>query len=212
MLRVSLQTKILGLVLSLIFLITLLLSGIYMYLAAEQVERQTGQLALQVSKTVSLMPAIHQAFLLDDPSKVIQPLAEKIRKEVGAEFIVIGNKEGIRYSHPIASRIGKKMVGGDNEKALELGEFYTSKAVGTLGPSLRGKSPIFDSKGHVIGIVSVGFLLDDVKAKIWAKAVKVSYVALGVLLIGILGSIMLARNIRRDTFGLECNCFENNPY
>ncbi len=202
-LKVTLQTKILCLIIFLMVFIILLLSVSFTFMEWNQVEDQMGKRALEVSKTVSIMPAIHQAFTLDDPSKVIQPLVEKIRKQVGAEFIVVGNEDGIRYSHPIPSRIGDKMVGGDNDQALRAGEYYTSKAVGTLGPSLRGKSPIFDDQGKIIGIVSVGFLINDIKYRIFEKILKISLFSLLSLVLGSIGGTLLARNIRKDTLGLE---------
>ena len=35
-----------------------------------------------------------------------------------ADFIVVGNKEGIRYAHPRKDKIGEAMVGGDNKGVL----------------------------------------------------------------------------------------------
>lgn len=160
-------------------------------------------MALEISKTVSFIPTIIDAFDTNDPAKTIQPLAEKIRKETGAEFVVIGNKEGIRYSHPIPSKIGKKMTGGDNEWAINEGDYYISKAKGSLGPSIRGKSPILNKKGEVIGIVSVGFLLEDVKEQVLNNISKVLLVSLIALIISLIGSSLLGRNIRKDTMGLE---------
>lgn len=201
--RVSLQTKLLVLITSLLLFVIILLTGIYSYFDSKQTEQSMGQLALQVATTVSLMPGIKEAFQTDDPSKIIQPITKKIMEEVGAEFIVVGNKESIRYSHPDEWKIGKKMVGGDNDKALIEGKYYTSKAVGSLGPSLRGKAPIFDNKGNIIGIVSVGFMQEDVRIAIINKLTKYSLVALLVLILGIFGGVLLARNIRKDTLGLE---------
>ncbi|TCP23483.1 CitB family two-component system sensor histidine kinase CitS [Scopulibacillus darangshiensis] len=202
-LKVSLQTKILGLVLSLVLFIIVLLTVIFTYIEAGQIERQKGRLALEVSKTVSFMPSVISAFELDDPAIKIQPIVDKIRRETGAEFIVVGNKDGIRYSHPIPARIGKHMKGGDNYRALKLGEYYTSKAIGSLGPSLRGKSPIYNKKGEIIGIVSVGFLLEDIKHQIVNNVINVTLVAVLVLSFAVFGSVLLARNIRKDTMGLE---------
>lgn len=159
--------------------------------------------ALEISKTVSLIPPIIDALQTSNPSNTIQPIAEKIRKETGAEFVVVGNKDGIRYSHPVQSMIGKKMAGGDNERAITKGEFYVSKAKGTLGPSIRGKSPIFNKKGEIIGIVSVGFLLEDVRHQIMDNIYKVLLVAFLAVFISLICSILLGRNIRKDTMGLE---------
>jgi two-component system, CitB family, sensor histidine kinase CitS len=201
--RVSLQKKILTLVLSLVLIITCLLTGVNAYIEVKQTEESIGKRALQVSTAISLMPSVVEAFSLENPSSVIQPLVERIRKEIGAEFIVIGNQDSIRYSHPDPQKIGQKMVGGDNDKALMEGEYYTSKAVGSLGPSLRGKSPIFNEAGEVIGIVSVGFMIEDIKTIVFNRVVKMGGFALIVLFIGVIGSVLLARSIRKDTLGLE---------
>jgi len=201
--RISLQTKILGLVLTLVLLIIISLTAIFTVMEKEQIERQKGRFILELSKTIALMPSIKNAFYTSDPAKIIQPIVEKIRKQVGAEFIVVGNKEGIRYSHPIPDRIGRHMVGGDNYRALVLGESYISRAVGSLGPSLRGKSPILDDNGQIIGIVSVGIMQQDIKQQIFNNAKKVASIALIAFIIAIIGSSLLARNIRKDTMGLE---------
>src|SRR5690625_1359137 len=149
------------------------------------------------------MPAIIEAYELDNPSEVIQPIVENIREYIGAEFIVIGNADSIRYAHPDVEKIGGEMVGGDNDQALIHGEYYTSKATGSLGPSLRGKAPIINDEGEIIGLVSVGFMVDDIQTIIFNRVLKISGASLIVLVIGTIGGILLARNIRKDTFGLE---------
>ncbi|ASN07329.1 ATPase [Virgibacillus necropolis] len=191
------------LVLSLAFLIIILLTASFTYLESKQIEEQKGRLALKISKTISFMPEVIKAFQTKDPAAIIQPTVDKIGKEIEAEFIVVGNKEGIRYSHPIPERIGKKMVGKDNHRALIEGKYYTSKAVGSLGPSLRGKSPIFNESGEIIGIVSVGFLVEDINEQVFHNVIRVAIISLVVLLIAIVGSILLSRSIRKDTMGLE---------
>ncbi len=201
--RVSLQTKILVLIISLIFFIIILLTGIISYLEYKETETQIGERALQAAKTFSFMPAVQNAFQLEEPETVIQPLAEKIREEIGAEYIVVGNNESIRYAHPDPAKIGREMVGGDNGQALDAGEYYTSKAEGSLGLSLRGKAPIMDEAGKVVGIVSVGFMMTDIKSMIYWKLLKIGGVSLVILIIGIAGGVLLTRDIRKDTLGLE---------
>lgn len=200
---VNLQTKILGLIITLILLVTIFLVGIIGYLESQQTAENIGQRALHVATTLSLMPSIKSAFKLDKPEEVIQPITERIREKVGAEFIVVGNAESIRYSHPDVRKLGKHMVGGDNTRALIDGKYYTSKAIGSLGPSLRGKAPIFNEQEEIIGIISVGFMVEDIKKIVFNKLVKISSISLLVLAFGIIGGILLARNIRKDTMGLE---------
>ncbi|MUK90162.1 GHKL domain-containing protein [Ornithinibacillus sp. L9] len=201
--KISLKTKILVLITGLIVLVTILLTAINAYLESKDIEEQIGQQALHVATTISVMPTIVEAYKLENPSEVIQPIVEEIREFIGAEFIVVGNHDSIRYAHPDEEKIGKKMVGGDNDRALLHGEYYTSKAVGSLGPSLRGKAPIFNKNGEVIGIVSVGFMVDDIRTIVFNRLLKISGASLIVLLIGIIGGILLAKNIRKEIFGLE---------
>lgn len=201
--KISLQTKTIVIISTLILSITVILTTIFSYLQFKETEIEIGTRALDVATTVSLMPAIKDAFETKNPEEIIQPIADEVRSIVEAEFVVVGNNESIRYAHPDTNKIGKKMVGGDNDRALIDQEYYTSRAKGSLGPSLRGKAPIFNDQGEVLGVVSVGFLVKDIKSIIWNRTLKISGIAFGVLLLGIFGGIFLARNIRKDTFGLE---------
>ncbi|MEK4029841.1 sensor histidine kinase [Pseudobacillus sp. FSL P4-0506] len=201
--RVTLQTKILGLVLSLSLFLIFMLTAYFTYMEGKQIAEDRGRLALELAKTIASMPTIVDAFQSEDPAGIIQPIAEKIRQKVGAEFIVVGNAKEIRYSHPIPSEIGKMMIGGDNARAIKKGESYVSEAHGSLGLSMRGKAPIFDKEGHIIGIVSVGFLVEDVQQQIFRDLSKEIGVSVIALIISVIGSYLLARSIRKDTLGLE---------
>lgn len=203
MVKVSLHTKILGLTLSLSFLLILLLTSYFTYMNGKQIEEDRGRLALELSKSISLMPSIIEAFDRENPSESIQPIVEKIRQQTGAEFIVVGNEDGIRYSHPKESEIGKKMMGGDSERALEEGEYYISEARGSLGLSMRGKSPIFNEDGDIIGVVSVGYLVEDIEKQVFRVVSKELYISLLAFIASIIGSYLLSKSIRKDTLGLE---------
>lgn len=203
MARVSLQKKIIVLTLSLSFFIILLLTSYFTFMHGKQIVEDRGRLALELSKSISFMPSIIEAFETENPSEIIQPIVEKIRASTGAEFIVVGNREGIRYSHPILSEIGNGMIGGDNERAIENGEYYISEARGSLGLSMRGKSPIYNSNGDIIGLVSVGFLVEDIEQQVFKDIKKELIISLITLLTAIIGSVLLAKSIRKDTLGLD---------
>jgi PAS domain S-box-containing protein len=151
---------------------------------------------------VAGLPAVVEAFKSPDPSSIIQPVVENIRKDVGAQFIVVGNMNLIRYSHPNPAEIGKHMVGEDDDRVLH-GEPSITEATGTLGLSIRGKYPIFDQDHKQIGVVSVGFLVDD----IWKKLSPLMFQILGVgaiaLFFGIIGAFWLSAHIKKSIFNLE---------
>jgi len=165
-------------------------------------KHEKGLKALAISQAVANMPEIRTAFLKENPSVTIQPIVEKIRKKVGAEFIVVGNKNEIRYSHPNSILIGKRMVGGDNEKVFK-GKEIISESTGTLGPSLRGKSPIINNQGDVIGVVSVGYLIKDIEEEANKFHKKLLVNSLIILVIGISAAFLISFNIKKSIFGLE---------
>lgn len=201
--KLKLQQRITLLIVFLVLLIVLQISFLFYFILTDTVEGQIGKRALHVATTVANMPEIRSAFNSEKPWVVIQPIVEKVRIEIGAEYIVVGNKQGVRYSHPIPERIGKEMVGGDNTMALVYGQSYVSKAVGSLGPSLRGKVPIWDEKGEIVGVVSVGFLMEDIKEMAGTQALRILWIAVSGIALGILGSIYLAGSIKKTMFGLE---------
>lgn len=170
---------------------------------SDTLEDQIGKRALNVAKSVSLIPEIRKAFEHDDPASIIQQIVEPIRLETGAEFIVVGNMDSIRYSHSIPDRLGQKMVGGDNDRALLNGESYVSKAVGSLGPSLRGKSPVFSEEGEVIGLVSVGFLIDHIETTIGKYETELWVIVMVFIGIGFFGAIFIASHFKNEILGLE---------
>ena len=171
-------------------------------LVSSILEEYIGRNALNVSKTVSLTTVVHEG-LKNKNSTQIQIYAESVRKATGARFVVVGDHEGRRYSHPVPERIGKLMVGGDNPRALERGEAYVSKAVGTLGPSMRGKVPIFANSGKVIGVVSVGYLQETVESVTEGYLQRVLLWVFGLFLFGGIGTWLIARNVKQSIFGLE---------
>lgn len=169
--------------------------------ARQQLNRESGRQSLAIARSVSAIPEIRAAFGTSDPPAVIQPIAEDIRTRTGAAFIVVANAEGIRYSHPDPEKIGQP-VSTDPGPALA-GQEYVGVQTGTLGPSVRAKVPLRDEDGRIIGLVSVGILESSVGEQLRSDLpVLLIPPAIG-LALGVLGSVLLARRIKRQTFGLE---------
>jgi len=171
--------------------------------ARHRIDQQAGQESLAIARSVSVIPEVRRAFALPHPERVIDPIAERIRHRTHAAFIVVGNRQGIRYSHPDKSKIGEK-VSTDPGVALG-GKEFVGRQTGTLGASMRAKVPLYDTRGRIIGFVSVGVLESRVTAKLISDLPVILIPPLLGLLLGVLGSVLLARRIKRQTFGLEPN-------
>lgn len=197
-----LHIKLTLLIVSLLFFVILLVDLYLQSVLESSLKEQIGTRAIQVAHTVAAIPDITKAFAKEKPWETIQPIAEDVRKRTGAEFVVVGNADGIRYSHPVPSRIGRNMEGGDNDSVFK-GQEIISEAKGSLGPSLRGKVPIFNGQGKVIGVVSVGFPIDDIQAVVNSHRIKTIGLGLIALFLGIAGAVLISRSVKRGILGLE---------
>ncbi|MDQ1003371.1 two-component system CitB family sensor kinase [Neobacillus niacini] len=196
-----LHSKLMLVILLLIISIGIIFEVTFKNIMETNLKHEIGSKALSVAQSIASMPDIQEAFQAENPADVIQPIAESIRKQVGAEFIVIGNTNEIRYSHPNPKRLGQKMVGGDNGLVFK-GEPVISESIGTLGPSLRGKAPIFH-QGEVIGVVSVGYLQTDIEKEVVKIQKKIFFATFLILIGGLLAALLISLNIKKAMFGLE---------
>jgi CitB family two-component system sensor histidine kinase MalK len=168
-----------------------------------EVEANIGKNATNIARILARSPIIIEGLSGERDEKEIQHYAEEMRKATNVEFIVVMDMRGFRKSHPDVSKIGQHFVGGDEGAVLDEGREYTSVAEGTLGPSLRAFTPVKTVDGRQIGAVSVGVLLDHVDIAT-AKSRTMIYLATGFgLLLGILGAVALAREVKQTLFGLE---------
>ncbi|MCM0082557.1 sensor histidine kinase [Geomonas sp. Red32] len=200
--RMSLRSKINGLVSLTIFFVLAMVVSATWYLVVDLTFRETGERALVVARTVAGLPEVVKAFADPDPSRTIQPLAEMIRRDTGAEFVVVSNLKLIRYSHPNPAEIGHHMVGEDNAEVLK-GKESITRATGTLGYSVRGKAPVFDASHRQIGVVSTGFLVHNVRANVSSLLFKLLGIAAVALLAGLAGSYLLSGHVKRQILNME---------
>jgi len=171
-----------------------------------QLDRQSGQESLTIARTVASIPEIKRAFELPNPARVIDPIAERIRRMTHASFVVVANRQGIRYSHPNPKMIGKTLLydPGENPAPILAGKEIVASEHGSLGASVRAKVPIYSlNGGKIIGLVSVGVLQRTLAGKLRSDLPVILIPPLLGLALGAVGSILLARRIKRQTFGLE---------
>lgn len=200
--RLNLKMRMV-LLIGLLILTVVAVMGIFLqYFVTDTLKGQLGEQALALAESIALNPEIAEAFNEQDPASIIQPLISPLQKATDAEFIVVGNTEEIRYSHPVPEKIGQKMVGEDNQAALSFGKSYISEATGSLGSSLRAKVPIY-ADGEIIGVVSVGFLATDIQTLIAAYNQELWLMLLLIAAAGFLAALGIASYIKRLLHGLE---------
>lgn len=184
-------------------LIQLLILSIAGFIYLKQSEsRDSGDTALGIAHFLASTPMVINALQNKNP-QLIQKEIESMRRSINAAFIVIGDINGIRYSHPIMERVGLKMQGGDNDKALIEGLSYVSYAKGSLGNSVRGKTPVYDLSGNIIGVVSVGYLVTTIDDKVYDFLFFLISMALLVVMANAVVSNYTARRFQHAILGFE---------
>lgn len=179
----------------------LLVAAGFIYVKHEQ-EQEVGQKALGVASFLAKSPYVID-MIQSGVTPEYQQRYRNLTELIGAAFIVIGDKDGIRLVHPIDERIGLPMKGGDNDRALIDGQAYISIAKGSLGYSVRGKSAVFDSNGDIIGVVSVGYLIDRLQDRIEPFLVYLTLMALLVVAANAIVSSYASRRFQRAILGFE---------
>ncbi len=198
--RLPLAYQILAFQVAIILLSALMGAGAALWQTSQQIDRQYQQRSLAIAESVATNSAIQDALLNGDPGGLVQTTAEKVRHSTGATYVVVTDRDGIRYSHPNPAMIGKPV--DENPATVLAGNTWVGVQRGTLGISARGKAPIFH-EGKVIGLVSVGFLETEVFSQLLAELPGFLATMLLALGLGVAGSMLLASRLKRQTFGLE---------
>ena len=197
-----LETRLIIWVTGLCVLQAVLFGGLVYQITAQSLHNHIGDKALAVATSIASSDEVVKA--LKNPSDLvaINREIENLRQLTDADFIVIGDKNAHRIAHPDHNKLGKRMVGGDSQAALQ-GERYISVAQGSLGESIRGKVPVYDEQQNIIGLVSVGFLVQSVEPLIRARIVEIMIWGLLLVALSIIAAIFIGQRVRNAIFGLQ---------
>lgn len=179
----------------------LLVAAGFVYVKYAQ-EDEMGHKALGVASFLAKSPYVIE-MIENGVDQQSQQRYRNLTTLIGAAFIVIGDEQGIRLVHPLDERIGKPMKGGDNQRALVDGEAYISVAKGSLGYSVRGKAAVFNQNGEIIGVVSVGYLIDRLQDRIEPFLIYLIIMALLVVAANAVVSSYASRKFQRALLGFE---------
>lgn len=199
------QRSIWGLALALqvlIVVLTLVITEVAVYVnTRNDLRDQYGERAMSAARTVAHLPATIEALRAGTPGGDLQVLVEQIRLDTGLTYIVVGDRDGIRYTHPNVASVGKP-VSTDPSDALR-GEEGVVIETGTLGETMRAKLPVRDpATGEIIGFMSAGISTEEIGDAVEDTLLTVLLCGLLGLAVGLIGSWMLAQRLRRDTRGL----------
>ncbi|GES33476.1 histidine kinase [Streptomyces angustmyceticus] len=182
--------------------VIVLATGLFLAPLSAQLDDQAMRRALAIAQTTAAEPRLDDALESSRPSRhgPVQNEAERIRAATGAEYVVIMDKRGVRWSHTDPDEIGRH-VSTDPSAALS-GQEVMQIDEGTLGRSARGKVPLRDEHGEVVGAVSVGIAYESVQERLLSTVPQLLAYAGGTLVVGALAAYLVARRLQRRTHDL----------
>lgn len=179
--------------------VAVLATGLFLAPLSNQLDDQAMRRALAIAQTTAQQPELARDVRETPPSPngPVQREAERIRKATKAEYVVVMDWRGVRWSHTDPKQIGG-IVSTDPGQALA-GKEVMEIDSGTLGRSARGKVPLRDSDGTVVGAVSVGIAYDSVRARLIHAIPGLLAYAGGALAVGALAAWLISRRVQRQT-------------
>jgi two-component system CitB family sensor kinase len=175
--------------------------GLFSGLLREALANQYGERALAVAKSVATDPVVIEGAAARRQGGALQQRSRAVELRTDALFVVITDDQGIRLAHPTPDEIGQP-VSTSPAEALAGNDVTTQYNDGTLGPSVRSKTPIWQGD-RVVGEVSVGYRIIDLTGDFNRLLVLTLIFGGGALLLGVGASALLNRRLRRVTHGLE---------
>jgi len=196
----SLARQLLLLQLVVVVVAVVVAGAIAVRAANDRATEQQRERVLSLAQTLAASGEVRAALRRDDPSQLLQPLAERVRRTSDLGFVVFMSPAGVRYSHPNPAMIGGQFIG--TIAPARSGRAFTEETTGTLGPSLRAVAPIRDG-ARVAGLVSVGVLKEAISDQVSDQLPGLLASLAIAVVVGVLLSLLVARRVRRQTRGLD---------
>ena len=188
----------------LVMVILLLTMGYLLRMQTTHITELVDTTISNLSQTLSVDPVIVEALEKNE----IQPDTKTYLEQLGkqkkyADYIVLVNTEDIRLYHRDAEKIGQQFQGGDEKKALEGEAPYITDGKGSKEYQRRAFSSVYNKDGEVIGFVMVSAYARSITNEKKQEIMKYLVIIAIAMLIGLLFSFLIAKNVRKTLLGYE---------
>ena len=197
--RLSLAGQFLAFQLAIVLLVVVVVAGVSVAQAYMSFERDEGRRLRAVAEHVAANSLVRSGVLgKPDYQDAMRGIAEGDRVRAGLSDVLIANARGVLLNGP------------DVGRRIELGGSHVMAGRSWVGTIDRGgitllvaHVPVLSEQGRMIGLVAA----ERAYPTLWEQLAEalpnlVTYLLLGGLL-GVVGSLLLARRVKRQTLGLE---------
>ncbi|QZY51145.1 ATP-binding protein [Leucobacter tenebrionis] len=190
-----------GVQLAVVAITVALVAGVGVMRAVGEAESAAEQRIQDVADTIRRLPVVISAMQGEDPSGEIQPIVDAALTASGFQYITVADLNGIRVAHVDPERVGEP-VSSDHGPIRDGAEFRGVET-GPQGVTYRVKLPITAENGEVVGTISVGELVSEIRHQALAQSLPIALASLGSILLGALLAWLIARWLRRELYGVE---------
>jgi two-component system, CitB family, sensor kinase len=195
--RVSLAGQFLLLQLCIVLVVVGVVAAVSLAEADASFRRIEGRRLLSVAENVAVNDTVRLQLKDKGATEATASIAETSRAFSGASFI------------QLTDSVGYLLTGPDAGRRAELGSSQVLSGQAWVGVSHSGARalvahvPVLDGEGQVIGAVIAGRVYPTwIEQLSLARSGLISYLLIGGVL-GVVGSLLLARRVKRQTLGLE---------
>ncbi|MCH0538072.1 sensor histidine kinase [Streptomyces sp. MUM 203J] len=175
--------------------------AVFVYVTDRQEAEATARRQVTATATaVARSPAVVAAARADRPTALLQPYADALTRDGGVTFVVIMAPDGTRWTHPEPDRIGGAYLG--HIGPAQRGETLTETYEGTLGPSVRTVTPVWD-RDRIVALVSAGITIDRITEQVRHQLTALLGAAGAAVALGGAGTYVINARLRRHTHGMN---------
>ena len=202
--RLTLAGQFLLLQLAIVLVVLVAIAAVSLAQSARTFERVEGRRVLAVAETVAANPLVRSAIRSGD-TEALAAVAESARSVSGMTRVELAGVDGRTITSQDPDQVGRALPHGDGAAPVTRGWTGTTRYGNEV--YLTGRVPVFgDAAGRVgelAGIVSVGRQYPSTWDRLRTAGPNLlTYLGLASLL-GLVGSWLLARRVKRQTHGLE---------
>ncbi|MCF8610362.1 ATP-binding protein [Gordonia sp. HY285] len=196
----AVSTRVFVAQVALLLVVAVVGSAAFVWAERDRTDDDARERTTAVAVAIATAPSTAEALTSPDPTALLAPETDAVSHATGMDFIVVMAPDRTRYTHANPARIGGRFT-GTVDRALR-GETFTEEYTGSLGPSIRAVTPVYDEDGVLIGLVSAGVT----RARLADQVRRVIPIVAVVVLVGLAVSVgvalLLERRLRRQTLGL----------
>ncbi|MFF7417892.1 SpoIIE family protein phosphatase [Streptomyces smyrnaeus] len=166
--------------------------------------REAEQESLAVAETFAQSPDVLAALDRPNPTAVLQPRAEAVRKATDVSYVVVWKPNGIRVAAPDPDLIGKHVIGPFKDIVEAAREGRSSNRIfkATTGETMVSVAPVTRADGSLAGLVSTGVPISRVNEGVKNQLPVLLMSSAGALVLASGSSALVSRRLRRQTHGL----------